>query len=111
MVELVSIQSVHERIARLLKMHLGKPVDSNMIEFVANATDRQEDWQKRLRELRYPVIGMEIESGRYRTGEGFVRATYTLTKWVDLPPNHQQLIRAWDNKKKKAEIKQQLGIS
>jgi 5-methylcytosine-specific restriction endonuclease McrA len=110
MMALVAIQSVHERIANLLKMHIGQPVDSNIIEFVANATERQEDWQKRLRELRYPVIGMDIESGRYRTAEGFIRATYKMTKWVDLPPNHQQLIRAWDNKKKKAELRRQLGL-
>jgi hypothetical protein len=92
-------------------MHFGQPLDSHIIEFVANATERQEDWQKRLRELRYPVIGIEIESGRYRTPEGFIRATYRMTKWVDLPANHQQLIRAWDNKKKKVELKRQLGIS
>jgi 5-methylcytosine-specific restriction endonuclease McrA len=108
---LVAIESVHERIAHLLKMHFGQPLDSHIIEFVANATERQEDWQKRLRELRYPVIGIEIESGRYRTPEGFIRATYRMTKWVDLPANHQQLIRAWDNKKKKVELKRQLGIS
>ena len=72
---------------------------------------RQEDWQKRLRELRYPVVGMEIETGRYKTEHGFVRSTYKLVKWVDLPPDHQKLIRAWDNKKKRPELKRQLGIA
>ncbi|HEV2080609.1 MAG TPA: HNH endonuclease signature motif containing protein [Allosphingosinicella sp.] len=111
MTELMAIESVHERIARFLRMHEGEAVDSNLIEDIANVRERQEDWQKRLRELRYPVVGMEIEPGRYKTAEGFIRSTYKLVKWVDLPPNHQQLIRAWDNKKKRAELKQQLGIA
>ncbi len=111
MAELLAYESVHERIAHLLKMHMGKPVDSNVIEFVANATERQEDWQKRLRDLRYPVIGLEITSGRYRTPQGFTRSTYTLHNWRDLPPNHRQLIRDWENPAKKAQLKQQLGIA
>jgi len=111
MAELLAYESVHERIAHLLKMHMGKPVDSNVIEFVANATERQEDWQKRLRDLRYPVIGLDITSGRYRTPQGFTRSTYTLHNWRDLPPNHRQLIRDWENPAKKAQLKQQLGIA
>jgi 5-methylcytosine-specific restriction endonuclease McrA len=111
MKELILIESVHERIARFLKMRFGEAVDSNMIEDIANARERQEDWHKRLRELRYPVVGIEIESGRYKTKEGFWRSTYKMTKWVDLPPNHQQLIREWDNKNKRAALKQRLGIA
>jgi 5-methylcytosine-specific restriction endonuclease McrA len=111
MKELISIESVHERIARFLKMRFGEAVDSNMIEDIANARERQEDWHKRLRELRYPVIGIEIESGRYKSNEGFWRSTYRMTKWVDLPPNHQQLIREWDNKKKRPALKQRLGLA
>lgn len=111
MAALLEYESVHERIAHLLKMHMGQPVDSNVIEFVANATERQEDWQKRLRDLRYPVIGLEITSGRYRTPQGFTRSTYTLHNWRDLPPNHRQLIRDWENPAKKPLLKQQLGIA
>ncbi len=111
MAELLAYESVHERIAHLLRKHMGQPVDSNVIEFVANATERQEDWQKRLRDLRYPVIGLEITSGRYRTPQGFTRSTYTLHNWRDLPPNHRQLIRDWENPAKKALLKQQLGIA
>lgn len=111
MAELVKIESVHERIARFLRMHEGEWVDSHYIEDIANVRDRQEDWQKRLRELRYPVVGMDIETGRYKTPEGFIRSRYKLVKWVDLPPDHQQLIRAWDNKKKRPQIKLQLGLA
>lgn len=111
MAELIAIESVHERIARFLKMHEGDWVDSHHLEDIANVRERQEDWQKRLRELRYPVVGMVIETGRYTTDQGFVRSKYKLTKWADLPPDHQQLIRAWDNKKKRPALKQQLGIA
>jgi hypothetical protein len=111
MKELIQIESVHERIARFLKMRFGEAVDSNMIEDIANARERQEDWHKRLRELRYPVIGMKIEAGRKKMKQGFWRSTYKMTKWVDLPPNHQQLIREWDNKKTRPALKRRLGIA
>ena len=111
MAELLAYETVHLRIAHLLKLHIGEPVDSNVIEFVANATERQEDWQKRLRDLRYPVIGLEITSGRYKTPQGFTRSTYTLHNWRDLPPDHRQLIRDWENPAKKSQLKQQLGIA
>jgi hypothetical protein len=106
---LLAIEPVHERIAHLLKMHMGQPVDSNLIEFVANATEQQEDWQKRLRELRYPVIGLEITSGRYRTPEGFTRSTYTLHNWRDFPPDWQRLIRQWEKPANRPAIMRQLG--
>ena len=64
-----------------------------------------------LRDLRYPVVGLEITSGRYKTPQGFTRSTYTLHNWKDLPPNHRQLIRDWENPAKKALLKQQLGIA
>jgi hypothetical protein len=111
MAALLGIESVHERIAHLLKMHMGKPLDSNIIEFVANATERQEDWHKRLRELRYPVVGLEIDSGRYKTPEGFWRSTYTLRNWREIPPDHQRLIKDWEKPEKRAELKRRLGIA
>jgi HNH endonuclease len=111
MAELVAIKSVHERIAKFLRMHKGQWVDSPSIEDVANLRDRQDDWQKRLRELRYPVIGMEIEVTRYKTVQGSHRSRYRLVKWVDLPPDHQKLIKDWDRPEKRAVLKKRLGIA
>lgn len=111
MAAILAFETVHQRIAHLLKMHMGKPVDSNIIEFVANATERQEDWQKRLRDLRYPVIGLQITSGRYKTEQGFTRSTYTLHNWRDLPPDHQKLVRDWEKPAKRPALKRQLGIA
>ncbi|QDP20016.1 HNH endonuclease [Sphingomonas xanthus] len=110
MAALLAIESVHERIAHLLRMHMDRAVDSNVIEFVANATEQQEDWQKRLRELRYPVIGLEIDSGRYRTSEGFTRSTYTLRNWREFPPDWRRLIRQWEKPANRPEIMRRLGI-
>jgi hypothetical protein len=103
---IMAYPSVHERIAHLLKMNLGKPVSSRLLEFVANATERQEDWHKRLRDLRYPPIGLEISVGKRRTPEGYIESTYTLHNWRDIPPDHKRLIREHEkltNKKRKPE--------
>ncbi len=101
MEEILALDSVHERIACLLKLHIGQPVSSQLLGFVANATEQQEDWQKRLRDLRYPVIGLEILMGRGKNASGQTETTYTLTFWKDIPPDHKQLIRAWENRNRK----------
>jgi 5-methylcytosine-specific restriction endonuclease McrA len=107
---LLKLESVHERIANLLRLHMNEAVDSHVIEFVANATERQEDWQKRLRDLRYPVIGLKILSGRYKTPQGFTRSTYKLTNWRDLPPDHRKLIRDWEKKANRPGLIAALGL-
>jgi 5-methylcytosine-specific restriction endonuclease McrA len=42
----------HKRIGELLKAFDGKPVPSDLLEIVANSKQYQDDWKKRLRELR-----------------------------------------------------------
>ena len=71
-------ESVHQRIGELLKAFNGRPVRSDVLELVASPPgDYQEDWQKRLRELR--VLGWEIETSRQREN-GRVRAYYRLVR-------------------------------
>lgn len=109
MKEIMTKDSVYERIAETLKMYEPHPVPSWLLEFIANASDYQEDWQKRLRELRYPVIGMEIETTTKKNEYGKKVAAYQLKKWVPLPPDHKALIKKHErdtrekNKKKKAQ--------
>jgi 5-methylcytosine-specific restriction endonuclease McrA len=103
MKDIVALPSVHERVARLLKANMGKPVASRLIEFVANATERQEDWHKRLRELRYPPIGLVINVGKRKNPEGYIESTYTLENWIELPAEHKKLIREWDSRKKSGD--------
>jgi 5-methylcytosine-specific restriction endonuclease McrA len=75
--------SVHRRIGELLKAFGDKPVRSDVLEMVASLPgDYQEDWQKRLRELR--VLGWEIETSRQREN-GRVRAYYRLVRSAPWP--------------------------
>jgi 5-methylcytosine-specific restriction endonuclease McrA len=78
--------SVHMRIGELLKAFEGQPVRSDLLDMVASPPgDFQEDWQKRLRELR--VLGWEITTSRRRE-DGRVRAYYLLVSarpWPDGP--------------------------
>ena len=90
--KVLGFKSVHERIAQFLKLHINEPIPAYALQFVANAIEQQDDWHKRLRELRYPVIGLKIEVSKKRIGRG-VQSFYTLKNWRNIPPNHKQLIR------------------
>lgn len=107
---IISIASVHERIAQFLRRHINEPVSSQDIEFVANATERQEDWQKRLRELRDPVIGLVIDTSRKKVS-GFHRSYYTLKNWKDLPQDHSKLMKDWEDPAKRKILQKTLGLS
>ena len=96
MKQIVGMESVYERIAEMLRLHLGKPVPSWLLAFVANVNDFQEDWQKRLRELRYPVIGMKIKATRSKTPSGKWQAAYMLEEWKQLPPDHKFQIKEYE---------------
>ena len=102
MKQIVKLESVYERIAHVLHKHLGSPVASWFLEFVANLEDFQEDWQKRLRELRYPPIGYKIKSTRTKSPSGKWIAAYQLDEWHPLPADHKFLIKEHERKTKKA---------
>lgn len=71
----IGYEEPHRRIGELLKAFSGAPVRSDLLERVANARQYQEDWQKRLRELR--LLGWKIKSSRQKE-EGRVVAYYEL---------------------------------
>lgn len=96
MTKIMHLNSVHARIAALLKLKMGEWVESDLIEFVANYQDYQKDWMKRLRELRY--LGLEIESTRQKVGNRTV-SLYRLTKWVDLPDNPSAAAREYERRR------------
>ncbi len=90
----LAIPSVHERILLLLALQQGAWVSSDLIEFVANFDDWQQDWQKRLRELRY--FGLDIASKRHKVGKRFV-SMYRLDELVDkLPPDLSHAAREYE---------------
>lgn len=101
-------ESVYERIAETLRLHLGKPTPSWLLEFVANAGDWQEDWQKRLRELRYPPIGFRIVASRTRGENGRWVAAYRLDEWKELPPDHKFLIKEYERARRHSPPKTEL---
>jgi len=79
----ISHDSVHMRIGELLKALEGEWVRSDMIDLVASPPgDYQEDWQRRMRELR--KIGWDYETRRKRE-DGRVRSYYRVTKWSAWP--------------------------
>ena len=76
--------SVHVRIGELFKaVGIGVPVSSQLLDVVAD----QDDWQKRLRELRYPVIGWEIDIKLYRSNTGRKQCDYILREFKPWPEN------------------------
>jgi 5-methylcytosine-specific restriction endonuclease McrA len=73
----------HRRLGELLKaLHPGE-VRSDILEMVAHQRQYQEDWHKRLRELR--VLGWEYTTRREKDPQGRVRVYYRLTKWAPWP--------------------------
>ena len=80
MAKIVALEDVHAQLAELLRLRKDHPVPSWMLEFVANVNDFQEDWHRRLRELR--GIGIDYSYKRTRLPSGKVETTYTLTKWA-----------------------------
>lgn len=98
--ELLQHGSVHVRIGELLKLNLGKPVSSRLIDFVAN----QDDWKKRTRELRY--LGWDIEVTKKKQPNGRVMSFYQLNRFTDWPTDPTGWIRQYE---KEREIANQKG--
>jgi 5-methylcytosine-specific restriction endonuclease McrA len=91
-------KSVHVRIGELLKaVGVGNRTPSSLLEVVAD----QDDWQKRLRELRYPVIGWNIETHLYRAPSGRKQADYILKYFKPWPDNPTEVIRRFEKERER----------
>jgi hypothetical protein len=89
-------KSVHVRIGELLKaVGVGKRVHSSLIDVIAD----QDDWQKRLRELRYPVIGWEIDTKLYKDRHGKKQCDYVLRKSTPWPEDPTGIIRRFEKER------------
>lgn len=91
---------VHVRIGELLKAFDGEWVSTDLISLVASATAHQEDYQKRLRELR--VLGWKIDVERRSQGNRSV-AYYKVVEWQpwpDVPP--RIVIRYLESQRRRA---------
>lgn len=71
----INYDEPHRRIGELLKAFRGAPVRSDLLERVASAKQYQDDWQKRLRELR--VLGWTIKPTK-RKEDGRIVSYYEL---------------------------------
>jgi hypothetical protein len=90
-------KSVHVRIGELLKaVGVGERTKSDLLEVVAD----QVDWRKRLRELRYPVMGWIIDDVRYKDKRGKSNADYVLRRWAPWPPDPSRVIRLFEKERK-----------
>jgi hypothetical protein len=88
--------SVHVRIGELLKaVGVGEHTEPALLEVVAD----QEDWHKRLRELRYDVIGWKIDPVPYKEG-GRKKVDYILRSWKPWPPDPTGAIRRFEKDRK-----------
>ncbi len=100
----MSSASVHVRIGELLKaVGVGKRTPSSLLAVVAD----QDDWHKRLRELRYPVIGWEIEKVRYKSTSGKTKVDYILRGFKPWPEDPSGMIRKFEKdreRKNKGEL-------
>lgn len=91
-----SNKSVHVRIGELLKaVGVGDRTPSWLLELVAD----QDDWQKRLRELRYPVIGWEIETVTYKGQSGKKLADYILRSYKPWPKDPTGAVRRFEKER------------
>lgn len=93
----IGYKSVHMRIGELLKaVGEEQPVPSMLIEFVAMD---QEDWHKRLRELRY--LGWIITVSKKKTPEGRIRSSYILVKHTPWPHDPTRWIRNFEKERER----------
>ncbi len=84
----ITLDEPHKRIGELLRAFRGDWVPSDLIGAVASALQYQEDWQKRLRELR--TLGWEIEFKRERGP----RRTHTYYRAAAAPAWPEGSVRA-----------------
>jgi hypothetical protein len=90
-------KSVHVRLGETLKAFgIGKPVPAYLLELIA---DDQEDWHRRLRELRSPVIGWDYRYKRYLES-GRVRTNYILTNYQSWPPDPTGAVQKYEKERK-----------
>jgi 5-methylcytosine-specific restriction endonuclease McrA len=93
-------RSVHVRIGELLKgFGVDNPVPSYIIEIVSG--ENQDDWEKRLRELRYPPIGWRIDFKRYKDRVGKSRVDYILREWKSWPDDPSGVIRQFEQERRR----------
>jgi 5-methylcytosine-specific restriction endonuclease McrA len=86
-------ESVHVRLGETLKAFKGQPVPAATLEFVAN----QDDWKKRIRELRY--LGWKIETFNKKLEGGRVSSFYQVVEHRPWPDDPTGWIRRYEQER------------
>lgn len=98
--EAATYDEPHRRIGELLKAFNGKPVPSELVEVVAKAKTYQDDWQKRMRELR--ELGWQYSFTKKREGDR-VRSYFILEHYEPWPAGSiRAAIKAQELRKKQS---------
>lgn len=104
-----SFDEPQRRIGELLKALAGQWVPTDLIGIVASAKEYQEDYQRRIRDLRY--LGWEYEqSRRYHEGAR-VKVYYRLVRAEPWPGNIRAAIAAEEQRRKKTRPPPSLASS
>jgi 5-methylcytosine-specific restriction endonuclease McrA len=90
MLKAMAQKSVHMRLGEALKASKGKPVPAETLHVIAN----QDDWKKRIRELRY--LGWKIETHNAKSETGKVSSYYTLVEHHPWPSDPTAKIRKYE---------------
>jgi hypothetical protein len=102
MTKVMESPSVHVRIGEALKAAgVGNRTTAEILDIAAD----QEDWPKRLRELRYPVIGWEIDTIGYKNEAGKKRVDYILQSYKPWPDDPTGKIRQFERDRKRRNEK------
>lgn len=97
MARLARVPSVHERLAKLLNIKAGKWVSSDFLRSIANLTETQDDWQRRLREIR-PIV-KRLEKAKVHE-EKRVTTHYRFPKRIRLPKNLAELVKRTEKRRR-----------
>jgi 5-methylcytosine-specific restriction endonuclease McrA len=86
------------RIGELLKAFDGEWVRTDLLFIVASAKEFQEDWQRRLRDLRF--LGWEIKHERRYNEGARVWTYYKVISWKPWPANIRAALREEERRRK-----------
>jgi len=90
---LMKLKSIHVRLGETLIAFNGEPVPAPMMDVVA----QQDDWKKRVRELRY--LGWEIKVFKPKLWNGRVSSFYKLVKSAPWPDDPTGVIRKYERER------------
>ena len=97
------------RIGELLKAFGREWVPSDVLGIVASAKEYQEDWQRRLRDLRF--LGWDYEWRKDYTQPSRVATLYRLKQSAPWPENIREAITAEENRRKQEKAQARLDLN